>query len=387
MKKGLSHIFILLTLAAITVLSLLTGCAQTAATPTVAPVTQTNGSAIAEGRVVPNDFAYLSFQSSGPVSEVLIEAGDQVKKGAVLARLGDREAAAAAVTTAELELASAQRQADDLQKTAALDTRQAQTALLAAERALIEARQALTALDTDDYQTRLDDAREEVSTAKDDLKDAQDEFDKVKDLDADNTTRKNADESLTDAQRAYDEAIYQRDLIINQLDQAKTAVDLAQARVDDARRISTAKASGPDPDDQVLADARLKNARAQLAAAQAALARMDLTAPYDCTVMKVDISAGERASQGLTVITVADLSQWVVETTDLAEKDVVSIKMGQKVTLFPDALPDLELNGTVGSIADTFVEKSGDITYIVRIPIESPDPLLRWGMTVKVIFK
>ncbi|HPH96053.1 MAG TPA: efflux RND transporter periplasmic adaptor subunit [Anaerolineaceae bacterium] len=387
MKKSLFHTLVLLTLAALTGLFVLTGCAQTAATPTVAPVTQSNGSAIAEGRVVPNDFAYLSFMSSGQVSEVLVKAGDQVKKGDVLARLGDREAAEAAVAAAELELTAAQRQADDLQKTAALGTQQAQADLLAAERALIQARQTLTALDTDDYQTRLDDAREEVTTAKDDLKDAQDEFDKVKDLDVDNTTRKNADKALSDAQRTYDEAIYKRDLIINELDQAKTAVDLAQARVDEARRISTAKVSGPDPDDQALADARLKNARAQLAAAQAALSRLDITAPYDCTVMKVDISAGEKAAQGLTVITVADLSQWVVETTDLAERDVVSLKIGQKASLNPDALPDLEMTGTIESIADTYIEKSGDITYVVRIPIENPDPLLRWGMTVKVNFK
>jgi hypothetical protein len=30
--------------------------------------------------------------------------------------------------------------------------------------------------------------------------------------------------------------------------------------------------------------------------------------------------------------------------------------------------------------------KSGDVTYVVRIPLDAPDPRLRWGMTVKVSF-
>ena len=86
------------------------------------------------------------------------------------------------------------------------------------------------------------------------------------------------------------------------------------------------------------------------------------------------------------VIVIADLSQLYVETSDLTEKDVVSVRTGQKITAVPDALPDLSLTGSVESIADGFVEKSGDITYVVRIPLDSSDPRLRWGMTVKVTF-
>ena len=44
------------------------------------------------------------------------------------------------------------------------------------------------------------------------------------------------------------------------------------------------------------------------------------------------------------------------------------------------------MNGTVESIDQTYVERSGDITYVVRIKIDEPDPFLRWGMTVVVTF-
>ena len=119
------------------------------------------------------------------------------------------------------------------------------------------------------------------------------------------------------------------------------------------------------------AQARLKNAQDQLAAAQAALARMDLTAPYDGTVVRIDVKVNDQATPAQPAAVIADLSKWVVETSDLTEKEVVSVAAGQKATIVPDALPDLKLSGVVDTIGQTFVEKSGDIDYVVRIPLDS----------------
>lgn len=55
--------------------------------------------------------------------------------------------------------------------------------------------------------------------------------------------------------------------------------------------------------------------------------------------------------------------------------------------IVPDAIPDLELTGTVEEISDQFEEKRGDITYTARIRIDDIDPRLRWGMTVAISFK
>jgi hypothetical protein len=45
------------------------------------------------------------------------------------------------------------------------------------------------------------------------------------------------------------------------------------------------------------------------------------------------------------------------------------------------------MSGTVEAISDGFIEKSGDITYVVRISLaEGSDARLRWGMTIKVTF-
>jgi hypothetical protein len=57
------------------------------------------------------------------------------------------------------------------------------------------------------------------------------------------------------------------------------------------------------------------------------------------------------------------------------------------VLVTPDALPHLEITGTVDSISDTFELKRGDVTYTVRIALADFDPRLRWGMTVAVTFE
>jgi multidrug efflux pump subunit AcrA (membrane-fusion protein) len=359
-----------------------TATAQSAAT--LAPVTTAGGSVTAEGHLVPVSHTDLYFQGAGRVSEVRVKEGDLVKKGDVLVSLGDREAAQAAISAAQLAQAAAQRQMDDLQKNAALAKAQAQADLTAAQKTLIQAQQALTDLDTSDYTTLLDATRTDVSKANDDLIAAQDAFNKVSDLAVDNLTRKTAETKLKDMQKAYDTAVHKRDLLINQMDDARAQVDLTKARVDDAQAVVNARQNGPDPADLTPAQAGLKNAQDQLAAAQAALARMDLIAPYDGTVVQINVELNDQASPAQPAAVIADLSKWVVETSDLTEKQVVSVALGQKVTLALDALPDLKLNGTVAAIGQTFVEKSGDIDYVVRIPVDSGDTRLRWGMTVTV---
>jgi multidrug resistance efflux pump len=355
-------------------------------TPVVQPVSQSAGNVIVEGHIVPRENTDLFFTTAGKVDEVLVKQGDQVSKGQVLARLGDREPYQAQVTASELELTSAQQAYDDLTKKAGLAYGQAWMDVTNAENAYLDAQERLAKIDTDDYQDKIDDAKQTVADAESELKDAQDEFDKYADLDVNNTNRKNAENALTDAQDKYDKAVRERDRLVNDLDQARAEVELAKSQLEDAQRRRDARKDGPDPDELALAKARLDNANAQFAAAQSALTNLDLTAPYDGAIVKVDITAGEMALPNRIVMVIADFSQLYVETSDLTENEVISIKVGQSAIIAPDALPDLELNGKVERIADTYVEKSGDITYLVRVLLTDIDPRLRWGMTVEVRF-
>ena len=87
------------------------------------------------------------------------------------------------------------------------------------------------------------------------------------------------------------------------------------------------------------------------------------------------------------ILAIADFSDWIVETDNLTELDVVEIEVGENVTVTLDALSDVTLSGEVTNINARFEEKRGDITYTVTILLSETDPRMRWGMTAAVRFE
>jgi HlyD family secretion protein len=225
-----------------------------------------------------------------------------------------------------------------------------------------------------------------VSTAKSELQDAQDEFAKYASLKEGNSDRKRAKDDLDSAQKKYDDAVAAQADLENEYRQLKSSLDLAQAQWDETRRTLELRQDGPDKDQLALAQIRLEAATARVAAADKALSDLELVAPYNGTVAKLDISEGERVVPNQPVATFADFSKWYVETTDLTENEVVDVKEGQHVVIIPDALSDLELNGVVENISQAYSEKAGDIVYKARILLSNDDPRLRWGLTVETRF-
>jgi len=385
---GLLLVFIAMTCLLLVSCDALNQVIQPQAQPTLPPVQQTNGRIIVEGRLVPKESANLFFTLSGEVSDVLVAEGDIVKGGDLLARLGDRATYEAALTAAELEQLQAQQQLDDLKEKAELAATQASLAKLAAENALRQAQAQLDAVDTDATQKRIDDARQAVIEYADgELKEARENFDKYKDLDADNANRKSAADRLEKAELEYNRRVRARDQLIADLALARERVRDAQAALDQAQRDLAARQDGPDPDLLALAEARLKNAQAQVAAAQSALDRLDLRAPFDGVVTRMDLTVGERILPNQVVLVLADFSEWYVETTDLTENEVVEITPGQSATILLDALPEATFTGKVESISQYYLERAGDILYTVKILVEDPDERLRWGMTAEVRFE
>jgi multidrug resistance efflux pump len=239
-------------------------------------------------------------------------------------------------------------------------------------------------LDEDQLVKDIDQATADLATADKELQDAQEEFDRYAGLDLDNPDRVAARDALDIAQAKYDEALIRKTELENRTARLETSLALAKHRWDEAIRVRQQRQDGPDKEQLALAEARRAAAQANLEAAQAALERLELVSPYDGVVVRLDISAGESALPNQSLMVIADLGQWYVETTDLTENEVVDLQVGQQVTLVPDALPDLELTGTVERIGQVFSEKSGDIVYPVRIRLERGDEHLRWGMTVEV---
>jgi HlyD family secretion protein len=93
---------------------------------------------------------------------------------------------------------------------------------------------------------------------------------------------------------------------------------------------------------------------------------------------------GEVPGGGAAALVIADLSNWQIETEDLTELNVVTVREGDQVTITFDAIDGLELPGTIARIEPLGESRQGDIVYKVIITPNSWDERLRWNMTASV---
>lgn len=129
--------------------------------------------------------------------------------------------------------------------------------------------------------------------------------------------------------------------------------------------------------DVARAQALLDSANATLASQSA------LTAPFAGTVISVDISPYETVAPGQVVMVVGDLSKYRIETTDLSERDVPDVKVGQPASVFIEALGG-EYAGEVVDIARISSELGGDVVFKVTIELDEQPAGLLWGMSADV---
>jgi HlyD family secretion protein len=140
---------------------------------------------------------------------------------------------------------------------------------------------------------------------------------------------------------------------------------------------------GPAEDEVALAEARLTNSQAQLLAAEAELAELEIKAPFTGTMSELFVRESEWVTMGSPLFLLADLQNLEVQTTDLNEIDVARIWVGSPTTVTFDSLPDTAVTGTVVSIAPKADEGSG-VNYAVVIKLAEIPEQLRWAMTAFV---
>lgn len=133
-----------------------------------------------------------------------------------------------------------------------------------------------------------------------------------------------------------------------------------------------------------VADAAIAQQQALLDSANAVLElQFTLTAPYDGTIISVDVAPSETVMPGVAVIGMGDLSSYLIETTDLSERDVTRIQVGQPVSVFIEALGE-EYSGQVMEVALTSNTIGGDVVYKVTIELDKQPEGLLWGMSADV---
>jgi len=298
------------------------------------------------GTLVPNEEVDLSFSSGGRLNEVLVEVGDEVQAGDVLARLEDTNAQSQ-VAQAEINLRLAELQLAELTGTPDASD------LAAAQYQLTSAQEALEDLLNGPSAEEIIIAQADMATAEKTLQQAQSAYDSVS-WRPDAALSSQALE-LWSATAAYDKAKANYDIAVagasqEELASARANVAQAQSNLDTLR-------SGGTTEEVETAQLNVEQARLNLESAQLVLDETILTAPVSGTVTAVAASAREMVGTS-AMVTMADLSEPLVEFY-LDETDLDLIAVGHEVEVTFDALPDIVFSGHVVRVNPVLVEMEG----------------------------
>lgn len=343
----------------------------------------------------------------GIITEIAVEPGDHVSAGDLLVAV-DATDLERAVKRAELSLAVAQNQLDELQEPADKAEVDAAWANLAAAKenlaelqagpsaAELESAQAALAAAQQSYQELLAGLSEpELTQLAADmhkafltLQQAQEAYNEIAyrgdvgrsqqamDLQTatiDYETAKAAYEAATEPAKASEmqaalKAIKDAQVQLESLNATQAEMSAAEAQVASAEASLAALLNGPSQAEVRAAEIAIEQARLDLEEAQANRAQTELRAVIDGTVLTVDVEVGQRATEELVALTYADLTDLELPVY-VAEVDIGKVQIGQPVTIAVDALPDQVFNGQVSRIAPISEADSGVVNYKVTIQL------------------
>jgi multidrug efflux pump subunit AcrA (membrane-fusion protein) len=346
----------------------------------------------ATGKALPANKAVLSAAVPGQVAELLVDVGSLVKQGDVIARL-DTSVLDTEVAKAEAGLALAQANLDRvkagprpeqiLEARSALSATQAAVAQAAANRD--EVKKGATQAETDQARAAVQQAYNEMVNART----RRDVLDRDREQgDATGKQVDDANELYVIANRQYEAAQLRLDKLLAGAEPA--AVRVAQAGVSAGTAELGAQQAqvdrllaGASPEDIAVLEASVAQAQAGLDRAKAARQQAEIVAPFDGTISEVLIRSGQYVNAGQPIVLLGDLGRLQVETTDLNEKDVAGLKIGDKVSATFDALPGVRVDGTLAKIAPKSSKTTG-VNYTATIDLAQIPEGLRWGMTALV---
>ena len=155
-------------------------------------------------------------------------------------------------------------------------------------------------------------------------------------------------------------------------DDARSARDLAASAVASSRERARALASGG-------ADERA--ARAAVASAAARLEQRRVVAPGPGVVLVRSVEPGDVAPAGKVLLTLAlDRETWLLAQPD--EKNLPSLRVGQKARATADAFPERAFDAEVTSIAPGVDLARGTVDVKLRVP--DPPDFLRSDLTLSI---
>ena len=131
------------------------------------------------------------------------------------------------------------------------------------------------------------------------------------------------------------------------------------------------------------AQAQLDAARASVAAQQQRLRWHQITAPFDGVVVNKFTEQGEWVSRGSAVLEIAATDQVYLDV-QVPQERFTSLSPDTKITIIPDARPELELSGHIA--ARVPVADSASRSFRLRIISDQANPALLPGASATALF-
>jgi HlyD family secretion protein len=277
----------------------------------------------------------LAFNNNERIAAVLVQEGDRVKCGQILAR----------VETSRLEPQLAQAEATTAAR-----------------------REAVERLRNGSRPQEIAEARANVESARADAINAREQYERRKTL-------------------AANSIVSQQDL-----ENAKAALDVADAKLALNEKALDLAIIGPRKEDIGQAEAELRADEAQAAFLRQELADAQLVAPVDAVVRTRLMEPGEMASPQKPVFSLAVTDpKWV--RAYVAESDIGKLRTGMAASVALDSFPRRRFNGWVGFISPVaeFTPKTVETTelrtslvYEVRVFVKDPSDQLHLGSPASV---
>jgi HlyD family secretion protein len=280
----------------------------------------------------------LPFNNTDRIAQVLVQEGDHVKRGQLMARLD----------TSRLGPQLQQAQAN-----------------AAAQAAVVQR------MHNGSRPEEIGQSRANAAAAQAEATDAADKYRRVK--------------TLWDSSQG-------RAMSRQDLDEAKNAADSASARALAAQKSLALTLAGPRKEDIAQAEAQLKADQAQVAVLQHQFTDADLVAPLDAVVRSRLAEPGEIASPQKAAFALAITDpKWV--RAYVSGPDLGLVRPGQAASITVDSFPRETFQGWIGFISPTaeFTPKTvqteelrSSLVYEVRVFVKDPRDLLRLGMPATV---
>lgn len=350
------------------------------------------------------DDVAVSFRVPGVVTERLINEGDLVASGAMIARLDDEEYLLA-VKKAQAAWQADQAFLEELQAGSRTEEKeQAMAQLQIAQATLQQLTVGLRPQEIKTAKASLQQTDAMVKKALSALKEAEKDEARYSKLFASNAISDKdylSFKTRADAARAsYNEAVARHEASSQQLSMASEGSrkeEIARAQAAERAASATLDLIIAGPRHEKINQASAKAAMAEIAFKQSQLSHSftRLHSPVSGTVLARAVEAGEFVKQGQTIITIGNLHNLYLRAY-ISESRLGLVKIGQQIKIKVDSYPDETFVGNLVFISQEpeFTPKTVQtheervkLVYRLKISVHNPEQKLKPGMPADAILE